>query len=270
MSGTWTIRGLTQGLGTDYVLDDAEIGGLGFLIAGNEVAFSTGDGAFAGHETYSARVLSFPMVIAPPVKEIHLMTPAERRNWSMSRLHTLTSAWRRIDVPTEGYEIPLDLTIDGISPTNTLRFYGRPRTGLAIDGKDLHTSGSIRVLAQFGCLDPFGYGEEVTDTLTVGVNTVTNEGLAPTERWTAEFQVGSVNQTFVHEMGVGLDLTGTTITGSPYVADARWYTLTQTSMNDVFGDLSETSDFFPLLPGDNDITVAGDDVEFTYRPAWLI
>lgn len=214
-------------------------------------------GVIAGPDYLSERSIGIPVIIH------HRDDPKT----AMQALTNLKSKWG----PGGANDI-LSVTIDGIGPSDdTLRYWGRPRNAVDVDLQFLYT-GTINLILSFVALDPIGYGPEQSASLSSGANTVTNPGSAPTDRAIITLRGdGGIPKITNNSRGDRMIAWRSVLgSGVTRIIDLRHQTVTDSSGQDKFSEISPTSHWFDLREGSNTLTL--DNVttgnSITYRGGW--
>lgn len=112
------------------------------------------------------------------------------------------------------------------------------------------------------------FGEEITQTLTVGANTVNNPGTAEAFDMVFEFtDAARLENTSWSAVELYLDYTGTTPVTVNTGSHNAIYADTTSAMNEIDYDGHER--MFVLEPGDNTVVVTGSAVDLTFSPPYL-
>jgi hypothetical protein len=160
---TGSLRGLTFGVGEDYLWGEEAPAGLGIPSPETDDVASAGEGSFGGLDRIRNRIIRVPMIVLTGPETIQ------------SDLDDLKRAWRPSSATVE-----LDLRLGG----DARRYYGRAR-GLDIDITRVE-QGYITAVGTFDALDPFGYATSAQAFTADSSSPIvlTNDGTAPTRRAT--------------------------------------------------------------------------------------
>lgn len=229
--------------GGDYTFE-GPIGGLGTPEA-RTVDSERGDrdGDVGGADVLQRRTLTIPVAITED-------DPDDA--WTL--LDDLKAAFRVTAADQE-----LTLTLPGLVGTT---YFGRPR-GVEVDLEGLG-QGVIRALCTFVCLDPVGYGDEVTETAGASI-TVTNAGTYVTDR--VELTVAASGTPTISGEN-GSIVFADSFSGTR-VINLRDRTVTDGSGTDCYPEVAASSTWFTVLPGANTIATSTGTVAATFRPAYL-
>lgn len=136
LDATAELRSFTMGTGTDYVIEEPGITGLGVPQTKTaDTQLDGRDGSFGAPDFNDVRVITIPILI--------LGTDAGD---AFNKLATLSDAW---EPARDGVDLDLVLTLPGWGATVLV---GRPRG--VVDDCELMGQGTIRALCRFDALDP--------------------------------------------------------------------------------------------------------------------
>lgn len=138
---------------------------------------------------------------------------------------------------------------------------------LLVGDTSMTTNGRWSIVnVTFRCFDPYIYGEEHTETLKAGANTLYIKGKCPT------YPVLTLKATTTTVQVQDTDTTDrvripSTASGNNIVVDMGQHRCT---LNDAYKPADPTvTDFWPLRIGENHITVTGASGTLTYREMYL-
>lgn len=260
ITGDWQVelRSVLIGDGTDYAVirDPGPRGLLGTPSVRSSDVDLMGDGAAAGADRYSSRIITIPVDVWGGDPET-----------TNERVRTLLSAWRRSSTDTT-----LDVRLPG-QPEEVLRYFGRARGGSETAWTLL--SGHHGVLLAFAALDPFAYGAEVvssTDSsspLTIAAADMGDAGTV-TDRATLTVVGSGAKPTITNTATGGVIAFAVNVTGT-YVIDLHDQLTTKSGVNKD-AEVTASSDWFGLAGGiDNVITFTGcTSIQVTHRPAYEV
>lgn len=234
---TGAVGGVTFGIDQDAMWESAPAG-LGVPIPDTSDVGLPVHGSSGGVDRVRVRSIKIPLLISETTDAL-----------ALTALETLKDAWI-IDTDTT-----LDLRLSDAQRT----YYGRCR-GLDLSHEHLWQGTIEGILAHFDCLDPWGY----TTAVAVGADssspvTLTNSGNTRTKRVTLTI-VGNggtpvITNTTDPDSG---DITFRTTLANlaERSINLRTETSTAASVNKD-SEISPSSTFFDLLPGNNTITFTG-------------
>ncbi len=251
--GEIAARSFTFGRGTNY----PGIGGIRGAYGtptpeADDLRLVGRDGTVGGLDRYPSREITIPMqVLGDDGAAVD------------TNLAALKAAWRRSDSDLE-----LQLRLAGAT---TFTYFGRPR-GVRDAQLGKVESGAALVVATWVATDPLAYGA----TVTVGADssspvTLTNSGNATSYRCilTVAGNGGTPVITNPDDPdGDAITFTAALAGGSSYVIDLHAMSVTLAGVHRE-QDVSASSQWFGLAPGDNDLTFTGcASVAASFRPAW--
>lgn len=239
------VRSLTLG-DDDYILGEVE--GLGTPEARTaDVQRGDRDGDVGGADVLERRVITLPVTINSD-------DPGDA--WAL--LDALKLAFR-----PSAADVELTLRLPDIERG----YFGRPR-GVVTDLGTLG-QGAPRALCTFVCLDPLGYGDAVTASVS-GALTLDNIGTYRTDRCALTVNASAAAPEVVNTDDANGRITWATAFTGTRVINLRDRTVVDGSGNDCYPELAASSTWFVLRPGENDLTItAGSSMSAVFRPAYL-
>lgn len=257
----WTLRGLTQGDGSEYTLLSDQIEGLDLPdVRAVDSPFQGRDGAHGAADDADVRTLRFPTGLAAPDEMI------EGRE---AHALGLLRQWKRAWAPSTT-DLELVLQVDGLWTPDTVSVFGRPR--VRAGSVDLRGAfgGVVAAVAEFVALDPWFYGPARIDTELLAASPLVMpvDGDVPTRRFTIAV-AGNGGTPSVSSTTEGKAITwGSTLAlGQTVTLDFLTTTAKQAGV-DVYP--FTVDQWFRLLPGSNTLTFSGcASISVTHRPAYL-
>jgi hypothetical protein len=236
---TGSLRGVTFGVGEEYLWGTDAPSGLGIPTPETNDVATAGDGSIGGADRLRNRIIRVPMIVLTSADTIQ------------EDVDELKRAWRPSSSTVE-----LDLRLGG----DARRYYGRAR-GLEVDITRIE-QGYITAVGNFDALDPFAYttSTEAFETDSASPIVIANDGTAPTTRATLTV-VGNggtpqiVNATDPHGGIVKFRLN--LAAGQSVTIDLHDLTIKNSAGANVENLLSVQSTFFPIEVGDNTVHFTG-------------